>query len=598
MRNISQGSISSMVALLTLITAGTLSGCATTATAIAQTPPKPDSATSVTKTESAVEDGLPSEPALPNVELTADLLNDLLLADVASKRGHFDKAVALYAELAQNTKDPRLAALATRTAQFARRDDVAVQTGELWIKLDPENIDARQMLAALYIRTGDRERALRHFEKILNASEKSADNGYMVIAGLLSREKDKKTALEVMKQLTDLHPEDADGAFAYSNLAVRLGELDEALSAVDHTLTIRPDWVSAVVHKSRVLQAQGKIVPSLNFLKDAVTRFPDVAEYRLVYARALADADRFVEAYDQFKKLDEIKPGDEDIKFALGFLALQIGLLDDAERHFMAIKDRSSRSSEIYYYLGRLEEERGNDKKAKAWYQAIADGEHYLNSQIRIIVINARNGQMDEARSLIDTLKQQRPAQRLRLYLVEGEVLTEHEKYKEAFEVYSRALSEFPDNNDLLYARSMAAEKLDMLDQMEQDLRSILARNPNNAEALNALGYTLADRTTRFQEALDLVSRALELRPADYFIVDSLGWVYFRLGNFGESIKYLRRALDMKLDLEVAAHLGEVLWVTGDKESAREVWQKALSANPKGKKQLILEVMRRLDANS
>lgn len=592
MRKSTPGLISGTAAWLVFAAAWMLGGCAGTLPVSAE-----KKATVVTGSEAAksgAEKG-PNEPPLPNVSLTADLLNDLLLADVAAKRGHFDKAVTLYAELAEATKDPRIAALATRTAQFARRDDVAVRTGELWIKLDPENIDARQTLAALYIRAGDRDQALVHFEKILASSEKDAENGYMVIAGLLSREKDKIAALEAMKQLMESHPDNPEAAFAYSNLAVRLGELDEALSSIDQALTLRPDWVSAVVHKSRVLQAQGKLSPSLNYLKDAVTRSPDVAEYRLVYARALADSDRFVEAYDQFKKLNELKPGDEDITFALGFLALQISLLDEAERYFMAIKDRSGRSSEIYYYLGRLEEERGNDKKAKAWYLSIAEGEHYLNAQIRVIVLSARGGQIDEARALIDALKQQRPAQRLRLYLVEGEVLTEHDKFKDALEVYTRALSEFPDNNDLLYARSMAAEKLDMLDQMEQDLRSILARNPNNAEALNALGYTLADRTTRYQEALDLVSRALELRPADYFVADSLGWVYFRLGNHAEAIKYLRRALDMKMDLEVAAHLGEVLWVTGDRESAREIWQKALSANPKGKKELILEVMRRLD---
>ena len=183
----------------------------------------------------------------------------------------------------------------------------------------------------------------------------------------------------------------------------------------------------------------------------------------------------------------------------------------------------------------------------------------------------------------------------MRLFLVEGEILNEAERYQDAYDLYNKALDEFVDNGELLYARAMTAEKLNKLDVLEQDLRKVLARNPNNAEALNALGYTLADRTSRYEEALDFVKRALELRPTDFYIVDSLGWVYYRLGNYDEAVKYLRRAFELKMDPDVAAHLGEVLWVKGDKDEARKVWQQALDVDGKGKKKAITEAMRRLN---
>jgi len=233
--------------------------------------------------------------------------------------------------------------------------------------------------------------------------------------------------------------------------------------------------------------------------------------------------------------------------------------------------------------------------KAAKWYNSVSEGDHYINAQIRIVVIKSQEKDLVGARALLDSLRVQRPGQKMRLFLVEGEILNEAERYQDAYDLYNKALDEFVDNGELLYARAMTAEKLNKLDVLEQDLRKVLARNPNNAEALNALGYTLADRTSRYEEALDFVKRALELRPTDFYIVDSLGWVYYRLGNYDEAVKYLRRAFELKMDPDVAAHLGEVLWVKGDKDEARKVWQQALDVDGKGKKKAITEAMRRLN---
>lgn len=572
-------------------------GCATTPSPLStESDAHRASVAQIAAMESAAEvDPDDATAGVPAVDLSGDMLYELLIADIAQRRGHYDRSVEGYLRLAKQTQDPRLAERATRIALYARQVDEAQAAGELWVALDPNNIEARQSLAALYIKDGRTEQAVAHIEKILANTDAGTDNGFMVIASLLSREKDKRVALDVMRNLVATRPGNVDALNAYSHLAARLGELGEAASAIDKVLAIDPDSSAAIVQKSRILQAQGKTAQTSAFLQDVIKRHPNTAEYRLVYARMLADEDRFEDAYVQFEKLNEITPGNDDVVFALGFLALQLGRLDDAEKYLRTLVDRGGRGSEVMYYLGRLEEDRGDVVKAKRWYGQIKDGEHYINAQIRIVILKARAGDLNSARAHLDALKAQRPAHRLRLLLVEGEVLVEAEKYKDAMTLYNGALSEFADNADLLYARAMVAEKLDQLDLLEQDLRAILARDPNNAEALNALGYTLADRTDRYQEALELITRALELSPTDFFILDSLGWAHYRLGNLDEAVKNLRRALELKPDVEVAAHLGEVLWVIGDKESARKVWAQALDYKPQNKRKIILEVMRRFE---
>lgn len=564
-----------------------LPGCATTQVVDSAEPAAPVSA--------AVE----GEPNVPAVELTGDMLNDLLLADIAARRGHLDMSVDLHLGLAKATRDPRLAERATRLAIFARKDEEALTAAELWIELEPENLEARQSITAVLIRAGQPEAALGHIEKVLASSRSgdATDNGFMVVAGLLSREKDKRNALGLMKRFTEKRQNNAEAMFAYAHLAARLGEWSVAEEAINRALELRPQWDQAVVQKAQILHSQGKNAQSLEFMKKTIAAAPQVPEYRLVYARFLADGERLQESYEQFQALHEIQKDNDDALFALGFLALELGRLEEAERYLTELRRRGTRGDEVFYYLGRLEEERGNAEAAKRWYNQVSDGEYYLNAQIRVIVLKSKENDIAGARALIDSLRVQRPGQKLRLYLVEGEILAEANRHKEAHEVYTQGLAEFADNAELLYARAMSAERLNDLDGMEQDLRKVLARNPNNAEALNALGYTLADRTNRYEEALELIQKALELRPDDVFILDSMGWVQYRLGKHEAAVKYLRRALELKMDAEIAAHLGEVMWVSGDKSGAREVWQRALEAN-KGRKEVLREVMERFEVTT
>ncbi|MGB5733385.1 MAG: tetratricopeptide repeat protein, partial [Thiohalocapsa sp.] len=173
------------------------------------------------------------------------------------------------------------------------------------------------------------------------------------------------------------------------------------------------------------------------------------------------------------------------------------------------------------------------------------------------------------------------PADVTTFYLIEGELLRERDLEQQAIAVYSAALDQAPDNPDLLYARAMLAVGMDRVDLLEQDLRRILTADPDHVDALNALGYTLADRTDRFSEAQSLIERALQLRPDEPAILDSMGWVLYRMGNAKDAEPYLRQALEGVFDAEIAAHLGEVLWVLDKQDEARDVWERALAEDPK-----------------
>ena len=249
------------------------------------------------------------------------------------------------------------------------------------------------------------------------------------------------------------------------------------------------------------------------------------------------------------------------------------------------------RGDDATFYLAQIAESREQVSDALDLYRAVEKGSNHFQSQIRIALILSSRDEIVDARAHLHAIVPENDEQKLHLVQAEGEILAQHERFDDAMAVYDRALVDHYDM-ELLYTRAMLAEKIGQLDVLEEDLRAILEREPENAQALNALGYTLADHTDRYEEAHELIERALALNPDDFYILDSMGWVLYRLGRLGEAIEYLKRAREIKDDPEVAAHLGEVLWVMGDKDAARDIWDSALKDTPDD--QRLLDVIERL----
>ena len=265
--------------------------------------------------------------------------------------------------------------------------------------------------------------------------------------------------------------------------------------------------------------------------------------------------------------------------YSLGLLYLQTNQLGEAEKYFLRLTGLKKRVFDANYYLARIAEERDQLDKANDLYQGVHGGENYLDARIRLSLILAKQGDVDKALNNIRSIQKARGSSRLILIQAEGEILINAKRYQEAMDFFNGAIKE-KSHVDILYSRAMLAEKMGRMDLLETDLKTILEEDANNATALNALGYTLADRTDRYEEAYGYIQRAYELSPSDFYILDSMGWVLYRLGRLDEAVEYLQKALELRNDPEIAAHLGEVLWVRGDRQAAKDIWDTALKDTP------------------
>ena len=533
------------------------------------------------------------EPVRPKIPLTEDLLFKLLMAEIAGHRGLLDISVENYLELARATRDHRIVERAARIAVYARNDAAALAAARLWVELDPRNPDPHQVLAVMKLRSGDLEQAATHLQDIFAYSDGKVDEKLWMIANLLGSEKDKGAVLDVMEKLVASQNNTPGALYAFAHVAAKLEDLQRSRELLEDALALAPDNVNVALSYISILQRMGREQEALAWLEaELPKREGDDFNLRMAYARLLMEFRLYDKALDQFELLVDREPENTDVLYALGLLYLQNNRLDDSEMLFRKLSVHEYLTDAANYYLGRIAEERRLYEEAGDWYQGVHKGEHYFDAQIRLAMLLARNGEVSEARSHLGTIRAQSEQQVRIIIQAEGELLLQAQRYEEAIAVYSAALEDRYDA-DLLYARAMAAEKAGNLELLETDLRTILQHEPDHAQALNALGYTLADATDRHAEAYELIKKALELRPSDFYILDSMGWVLYRLGRLDEAVDYLRKALSIRQDPEIAAHLGEVLWVRGEREQAKEVWEAALQQTPEDTR--LLDVIERFN---
>ena len=551
-------------------------------TSVAEKERQAAAATTADAAEPQTEPAIVSvEPERPKIELNEDILYKLLLGEIAGQRGHLKISLENYLELARQTRDPKIVERATQIAVFARDEEAATESATLWVELDSHNPDAHQVLAAMALRRGDVDATLDHLQQILDYSLGDLNRKLWLIASMLGREQDKPLVMKVMERLFEDRSEDPQAVFAFANIAARMGETGRALELLELALKLDPQNEGVAISYVTLLQRLDRAEDALGWLeKHLPERTADDFNLRLAYARLLTDVQRFEEARRQFEMLAVSAPNNIDVLYALGLLYLQANRLDDAEIYFKQLVDHSDRFYNAKYYLGRIAEERKEYSIASTWYSTVTGDENYFDAQVRLVMLKAREGTIDSALEDLRAIQAASPQQKTMLIQAEADLLSTADRYEEALAVYDTALADGAYNPDLLYARAMTAEKLGRVDLLEKDLREIIERDPNNVQALNALGYTLADRTRRYEEAYDLIKQALSLSPEDFFIIDSMGWVLYRLGRHEEALKHLQQALKLRGDPEIAAHLYEVLWVMGKQVEANEVWETAKRSNP------------------
>ncbi|HFE32535.1 MAG TPA: tetratricopeptide repeat protein [Gammaproteobacteria bacterium] len=557
-----------------LLAAAAVTGCAVSP--VETTVPKAPVSDTATTPAAATPDAIEEQGEIP-----PEVMFQLLVADIASQRGQLGIAVANYQAAAKTTHDPRLAERAARVAIFAKALKPALEAASLWAELAPENPDAHRMLGALLLTQGRVPEAEAQFDAYLGLSADLPNHGFQQVANQLAREQNREAAMTVMENLLASRKDDPNAWLAHAWLAMRQGKLDTALTSVEKAGALKPGWRQAVVLRARVMGLQGRKQEAVDYLasqlKGELSDDPDV---RITYARLLTEVNQLDAALKEFNALAKEYPDNVEVRYAAGVLSLQLNKLDAAKTHLQAVLALGQRMLEANFYLGRVYELEGDTDQALAHYLAVRHGEYYINANARAASLMVDAGRLEDARKLLHSLRVYSDEDRRRLYLVEGELLRQAGEDQAAFDFFSEKLQELPNDTALLYARALVAERLDKLDQAEQDLRAIIEREPNNAQALNALGYTLADRTDRYEEALDYIQRALAMAPEDPAIIDSMGWVQYRLGHLEKARDYLRKALELAKDPEIAAHLGEVLWKMDQRQAAIEVWESYLKQFP------------------
>jgi len=593
--------------LVALLAGGAVMACSTTPRAVAPAPAPlsaapamPLAAASAAPRAGAGVAPAPAPEPLPDVDLTSDLLFRLIYAEVAVQRGEPGAAFTELMVVARQTQDPRVARRATEVAIGARALPQALEAAELWRSLAPADSEADQSFSSLLVANGRYEQARPLLERQIAA----AANPIEILDRLqrvLAHAPEPAQGFALLQGLAEKYLDaPATGFEAQLILARGAHAAADAPAAVAHAraaLALRPDSELAVITVVQLLVEGNSRAPQSDAAAEAaggkdagaagraqaiaiVARFldahPGALEVRQVYARLLVGDGHLDEARQQFEELLRQAPQNPDPLFALGVLALEAERFAEArgyfERYLAAVESSSDRDLDLVYMnMSRVAEGQRRFEEALEWLRKVQGADQLEAARERQAFVLGRMNRVDEGLRLLQQLPASTPEENTQRILAQGQLLRDAHRYEESFALLDKALQASPDDTGLLYESAMSAERLDRIDVMEKRLRHLLQLRPDYAHAYNALGYSLADRNIRLPEAYQLINHALTLAPDDGFIVDSMGWVQYRMGDLSAARETLTRAFQLKADPDVAAHLGEVLWATGDHSGAREL---------------------------
>lgn len=509
----------------------------------------------------------------------ADAFFGVLAAELAAQMGDYDQASAYFLAAALIGEDPAVAERATRLALFAQNRPRARRAVERWLALDASALEANQISIVLTLDEGETQPAAQRLAQMLDQMD--ADDAHRVIVALLMQVDDTDAGLEALQQLRDLRPEQMAAWQAHAEFALRVDHFILARDVAREGLQHFPEATALRLTLAQALSELDDPAAALEALALAVEAHPERREVRLAYARALIELDDFETIRSEFDRLLALVPDDAQLRLTIGLLSLESSRLDIAEDYFLDLIQRGQRKQDAYYYLGRLYEQQGEDEKAFAAFGAVTQGERFDDARLRQARLAAGLEGLEAALARFADLQRDSDENlALRAYLNESSLLREQGEITLALQQLGRALIQFPGHLDLLYMRGLVHERGDDLAAAEADFRAILEVEPENASALNALGYTLADRTDRIEEAYGYIMRAYAQYPDDAAIVDSYGWVLYRLGRLDEALVQLRRAYDLFPDGEIASNLAVVLWELGHHDEARSIMAEALEREP------------------
>lgn len=516
---------------------------------------------------------------LPNVALSSEIVFEVVAAELSLQQGDLAPAFNTYIALANRTKDPRMARRAVEIALGARQLGDALIAARLWHQLDPAWRPASQLLASLDVGTGHLAEAepllVAELNKVPDARRGQA---ILELQQMIARSPERATGVESLKRMlaNDMQRPEAQLAIARSQLDA--GDTAEARASLEKALKLKPDYEAAALLYGQMGPEERS--SAIAGLKTFLDRNPNAKEARFAYAKLLLADNQLDAAQSQFETLEKRYPHELSTLMALALLNLHAKHPAQAERYLQKYaseaEQQNTDGAQAYIYLAQIAQDRKDYPAADKWLSQIReDSNVYLPAQIGRAQLLADQGKVDEGRALLHGIKSSDPREQLALKRAESDLLVKAKRYDDAEKLLAVEVKGHPDDPDLLYQYGMVAELNKHYDVMEKAMRRVMASQPDNAQAYNALGYSLTERNTRLPEALKLLQKASTLAPQDPYIMDSLGWLKYRLGDKTQALELLRRAYGIQAQAEIGAHLGEVLWESGKQDEARKTWREA-----------------------
>lgn len=547
--------------------------------------PEPDTApTEKQSSEQAGEQGEQQGPAedpkpIEYADFEPEVLYLLLSGEIAAQRGRYDVVLVNYLKAAKQSRDIGVIKRSLRIAQSLNADNAQRQLANLWLEIEPENLQAHRVLAIQAVKQNKLEEALGHMETIMDLGGDADFDSLAAMAGNLPVEKQQEL-LALYLQLEQRHPDDPELQYSIALLLKVTGDPQQGLKQLEPLLDKNPNFQPALVLKGDLLYETGQNAKALDHLQRNTRRFPDNRQMGTLYGRMLIGENELRLAQDEFGRLVAKFPDVPGLRLSHALVALENGEAELAEKELTRLIEQGHHTNEAHYYLGRMADQNQRPEKAIGYYQNVESGNYYFPALARVSELKAEQGDLDGALADIRALREGNPEQAENFWLLQVNLLIDNNRNSQALEVATEGLEEYPENIQLRYARAMQLDTTGRHEEAEEDLRRILEAEPDNAVALNALGYIITTRSDRFDEARTYIERALEQDPDNPAILDSMGWVLYQQGNTEEALDYLMRAWEAFPDPEVAAHLGEVLWQAGDQTQARIIWEEGLEQNP------------------
>ena len=538
--------------------------------AAGETPAKP-----ATKRQAAAEAGSSSSE-----NLLARTVFQALVGEFALQRNDIKLGLDAWVDLARRTRDPKVIGRAAEVAGLTRQYDLALELTKMWLEVEPESQAAKQLQSSLLVTANRLDDLAPQITALLEQDKASLPANLMHLNRLLARHNDKKAVQKLVDRVTAPYHGLAEAHFAMGQAAFNAGDNLRALGETEKALQLRPDWEAAALIRTQ-LQARQSPATAIDSLQDFIKRYPDARDARLALARLLISEKQYDAARSQFDRLIKDNPDNPEVIYPVAMLALQQGDIATgrAQLERLLHTDISDKSTP-HFFLGQIEQDEKKLDAALDHYLQVTSGEQYIAARSRAAQILLQQGKNEEARTLLHETRGSSNAERTQLTMAEAQLLREAGRHAEAFTLLETALKNQPDSPELLYESALTAERLGKPEVLEAHLTRLLKIAPEHAHALNALGYSWAERNIRLPEAHELISRALSLMPEDPFIMDSLGWVLYRQGKLGEALTTLQRAYSLKADPEIAAHIGELLWAMNRKDEARRLLSEAARQNP------------------